>query len=341
MSRLASRTSRLRQTEEVLLLAPDGLSVPELARRLRVNRRTVYRDLEFLDEQGVPVWQEAGRFGINRTHYLAPIRLSFHEALALVLAGLLFSRTMDERNPHAITALRKLAVTLPQPLAAHLERAAERVQAHGDGLHRMMILEAIAEGWGAGRKVRVGYRSPRSGLLRERIIAPYALEPTASGLYVIGHDAWSDGVRTFKLERLEGAELLDDAYAVPSDFDPEAYLATGWGIMAGPETTEVALRFTPTATPHVRERRWHPSQSLTPTPEGGCVLRVTVSEPLEMQPWIRSWGAQVQVVAPDWLRERIAAELRQAAAQYADEKPPSPNENAPAPASAGQGAETG
>lgn len=209
MSRLASRTSRLRQTEEILLLAPDGLSVPELARRLRVNRRTVYRDLEFLDEQGVPVWQEAGRFGINRTRYLAPIRLSFHEALALVLAGLLFSRAIDERNPHAIAALRKLAVILPQPFATHLERAAERVQANGDGLHRMTVLEAIAEGWGAGRKVRVGYRSPRSGLLRERTIAPYALEPTASGIYVIGHDAWSDAVRTFKLERLEKAELLD------------------------------------------------------------------------------------------------------------------------------------
>jgi WYL domain-containing protein len=35
-----------------------------------------------------------------------------------------------------------------------------------------------------------------------------------------------------------------------------------------------------------------------------------------MQPWIRSWGAQVEVLAPDWLRDRIAAELRQAADQY-------------------------
>ncbi len=316
MPRLASRTSRLRQIEEVLLMAPDGLSVPELARRLKANRRTVYRDVEFLSEQGVPLWQEAGRFGINRTHYLLPIRLSFHEALSLVLAGLLLSRTIDERNPHATTALRKLAAILPQPLAAHLERAAERVQAHEDGLHHNAVLEAVADGWAAGRKVRVEYRSPRSGALRERILAPYALEPTASAIYVIGHDEWANAVRTFKLERLETAEVLEATYTIPADFDPEVYLATSWGIMAGPETTEVVLRFTPTVNPHVRERRWHPSQTLTPTPEGGCVLRVTISEPLEMQPWIRSWGAQVEVVAPEWLRERIAAELRQAAEQY-------------------------
>jgi proteasome accessory factor B len=316
MSRLVTRTARLRQIEELLLLTPDGLPATKLAERLAVDRRTVYRDLDFLSEQGVPLWQEDGQFGINRTHYLASIRLSFPEAIALVLAGLLLARTLDERNPHVSAALRKLGAVLPHPLTAHLNRAAERVQAHGDGLSQVAILEVIAEGWGTGHKVRVGYRSPRSGALRERVIAPYALEPTATGIYVIGHDDWADDIRTFKLERLESAELLDEVYSPPADFDPEAYLATSWGIMTGKETTEVVLRFAPAVMPLVHERRWHPSQSLEPAPDGGGVLRVCVSEPVEMQPWIRSWGAQVRVLAPEWLRERIAAELRQAAEQY-------------------------
>jgi predicted DNA-binding transcriptional regulator YafY len=214
------------------------------------------------------------------------------------------------------SALRKLAATLPQPLAEHLERAAGRIQARNGGLGQVAVMEALVEGWAAGRKVRAAYRSPRSGSLHERILAPYALEPTATGIYVIGHDEWSGEIRTFKLERLESAAVMDVPYAIPSDFDPEAYLATSWGIMAGPNTTEVALRFTPAAAPHVRERHWHPSQDLIATADGGCELRVRVSEPLEMQPWVRSWGAQVEVLAPGWLRERIAAELRQAAEVY-------------------------
>ena len=316
MSRLATRTARLRQIEEMLLLMPDGLPATELAQRLSVDRRTVYRDLDFLSEQGVPLWQDDGHFGINRTRYLAAIRLSFHEAIALVLAGLLLSRTIDERNPHVTAALRKLAAVLPHPLTAQLNRAADRVQAHHDGLRQVVILEVIAEGWGAGRKVRVEYRSPRSGALRERVIAPYALEPTASGVYVIGRDDWANDIRTFKLGRLEKADLLDETYTLPTDFDPEAHLATSWGIMMGKEVVEVVLRFTPAAMPLVCERRWHPSQSLDPLPDGGGVLRVHVSEPLEMQPWIRSWGAQVEVLSPDWLRERIATEMHQAAEQY-------------------------
>ncbi len=317
MSRLITRTARLRRLEEILLLAPpQGLSAVELAERLSVHRRTVYRDLDFLSTQEFPVWQEDGRFGINRTRYLATIRFSFHEALALVLAGLLLSRTIDERNVHVVAALRRLAGIMPATLAPQLERAANRVQARGDDYRQVSVLEAIAEGWATGRKVQVLYRSPRSGELRPRVIAPYALEPTASGIYVIGHDSRADAIRTFKIERLERAELLDERYVLPADFDPEAYLSTGWGIMTSQEMFDVVLRFSPAATAPIRERCWHPSQTIDLTPDGGCVLRLRVSEPIEMQPWIRSWGAQVEVLAPDWLRERIADELRRASDQY-------------------------
>jgi len=316
MSRLANRSARLRQLEELLLLSPGGLSVAELASQLLVNRRTIYRDIDFLSAQGVPLWQQEGRFGLNRTRYLATVRLSYQEAIAMVLAGLLLARTLDERNPHVIAALRGLASTLPDIPSAHLKRAADRVEAYRTNPIQVAILETIVEGWGSGRKVKIAYRSPRSGELRQRIIATYALEPTASGIYVICHDEWASDIRTFKLARLESAQLLDALYTIPPDFDPEAHLASSWGIMSGEGVSQVILRFTAGAKPFVVERQWHPSQFIRSTPDGGCLLQVQVSEPLEMQPWIRSWGAQVEVIAPEWLRERIAGDLQQAVEQY-------------------------
>ncbi len=316
MSRLANRTARLRQLEELLLLSQNGLSVAELASLLLVNRRTVYRDIDFLSAQGVPLWQQDGHFGLNRTRYLATVRLSYQEAIALVLAGLLLARNLDERNPHVIDALRHLATTLPDMPSEHLKRAAERVESYHQDHTQVAVLETIAEGWGSGRKVKIAYRSPRSGELRQRIIAPYALEPTSSGIYIICHDDWAGDIRTFKLARLESAQLLDELYTIPSDFDPEAHLANSWGIMSGDHVSEVLLRFTAAAKPFVVERRWHPSQHIQATPDGGCLLQVQVSEPVEMEPWIRGWGAQVEVIIPEWLRERIANDLRQAAEQY-------------------------
>ena len=316
MSRLANRTARLRQLEELLMVSTQGMRVNDLSQRLQVDRRTIYRDLEFLSAQGVPLWQEEGVYGVNRTSYLANIRLTYQEAMALVLAGLLLARSIDEYNPYVIAALRRLAAALPEFPGRHLLRAAVRVENHRQNPAQVAVLAAILEAWGQGRKVKILYRSPNSGSLRERILSPYALEPTPSGLYVIGHDDWAGDIRTFKLERLESANMLPETYSIPDDFDPEAQRASSWGIMSGPQIQEVVLRFVPSARPYVMERQWHPSQQIAETDDGGCLLHLWVSEPLEMQPWIRSWGAQVEVLAPDELRQRIAEELQRAASQY-------------------------
>lgn len=142
------------------------------------------------------------------------------------------------------------------------------------------------------------------------------MEPTASGLYVVGYDDWAEDIRTFKLERLESARVLLEPYTIPEDFDLEALRRASWGIMSGAQVQEVILRFIPSAHPYVLERQWHTSQQIEETGDGGCLLHIWVSEPLEMQPWIRSWGAQVEVLAPHALRQRIAEELHRAAGQY-------------------------
>ncbi len=316
MTRLENRSARLRHIENLLLLNPQGLSAIDLAQQLVIDRRTVYRDLDFLSTQGVPVWQGEGRFGIQHTRYLATVRLTFHEAMALALAGLMLSRALDERQPHVVAALRRLAVTLPPPLTASLERAAARVGKRPENAAQVAVLELLTEAWATGHKVRIGYRSPNSGQLRERVLSPYTLEPSTSGIYVIGQDDWAGAIRTFKLERLESAQLLEETFTIPEDFDPEVYLSTSWGIMTGDHETEVVLRFAPQATPYVRERRWHASQQVEFTPDGGCILRVKVSEPQEMQPWIRSWGSQVEVLEPEGLRQNIAEELCRAMDLY-------------------------
>lgn len=320
MERLQTRTARLRQLEEILLLKPGGMRASDLSYRLKVNRRTVYRDLDFLAQQGVPLWQENGTFGINRSLYQTTVRLTYHESVALVLAGLLLARTFDERNPHVIAALRRLAVTLPEPFTAQLERAARQTQSHQSNHRHTAVLEAISEGWGKGRKVQISYCSPTDNAIRERVISPYTLEATDAGIYVIGHDEATHEIRTFKLERLLSANILPDAYTIPKEFDPVAHLKNSWRIMSGDETVEVHLRFSPEAAPFVRERNWHASQVMESDHDGCLSLRLEIADPREMLPWIRSWGAQVEVLAPAWLRERVAEDLRNAAQIYHNEQ---------------------
>ncbi len=317
MSRSLSRAARLRQIENLLFRNPHGMRVVDIAEACGVNRRTIYRDLDLLSESGVPIWQDDGRFGIIREQYLATIRLRFDEAVALYIAARLLSRHADEHNPNIVSALNKLAVAFPDPLAEHITRTAETVRGRPTNPRFLQVLETISLCWAENHKVRIWYRSPRSGMLRERVISPYLLEPsTTGGLYVIGYDDWAQDVRTFKLDRLERAERLPERYEIPADFDSASHLADAWGIMTGDTLVDVRLRFSPDVAAYISERRWHPSQTLEPLPDGSTLMSFQVSDPREMTPWIRSWGASVEVLEPASLREELAAEARALAALY-------------------------
>ncbi len=318
MTRMLNRSERLRAIERMLFVSAEGMRAQEIAERCGVDRRTIYRDLDLLSVSGVPLWQEEGRFGIERERYLTTVRLNFNEAVALYMAARLLARHSDEHNPHVVTALDKLATALPDPISTHIARTAAYVRSRPVNDRYIQVLEAITLAWSLRRKVRLWYRSPRSGQVHPRDFSTYFIEPSGIGYacYAIGFDDWSGEMRTFKLERLERAQMLDQTYEIPDDFDPNRYLETSWGIMHGEEQVEVVLQFSPAVASRVKESVWHPSQEIDDLQDGGCLFTVYVSEPKEMQPWIRSWGAEVEVIAPPFLRQVIAEEAARMAALY-------------------------
>ena len=85
-ARVTNRTERLIKMEQLLFRAAAGLRAVELAEACDIDRRTVYRDLSLLSEIGVPVYQREALL-LDREAYLATIRLSFEETVALLAAS--------------------------------------------------------------------------------------------------------------------------------------------------------------------------------------------------------------------------------------------------------------
>ena len=317
MSRLINRTERLREIETLLFRNSSGLSVPEIAVLCGVDRRTIYRDLDLLSEAQVPIWQDGGSYGIIRDQYLATIRLKFNEAVALYIAARLLARHADEHNPHIVAALTKLAIAFPDPLSGYLVPTAQVNESLPINSLFLAVLETVASGWAAHCKVRLWYRSPRARAIQERDVSPYTIEPSINGgLYVIGFDDTAQDIRTFKLERVEHAEQIDCTYAIPETFDPRSHFADAWGIMGGDSTVTVELRFNSRAAGPVQERLWHPSQQTQLLSDGTLHFQVDVADLREMQPWIRSWGADVEVLAPESLRAEMVDQARELAQIY-------------------------
>lgn len=317
-SRTQSKAARLRRIEHKLYNTPQGLGAVELARYCGVDRRTIYRDIEALDAMGVPVWQLDGKFGIEREGYQSTVRLNLNETVALYFAARLLAHHSDENNPHVVGALDKIAASLPDAtLSEHMSRAADVIRAKPMRSNYVQTIETLTRAWADRRVVSIQYWAADRAQPQQRVIEPYFLEVSRfePASYVLAHDRLRNALRTFKVERIQRAELLQEHYTIPDDFDPYAWLQSSWGIMAE-EEVEVRLRFSPHVARRVQETIWHHSQRLDATPDGGCVLTMCVGGIREIRNWVLSWGADVEVLAPVELRSQIAAEGARMAGLY-------------------------
>jgi predicted DNA-binding transcriptional regulator YafY len=318
--RSIGRAARLTKITHLLYRNPQGLTARELARLCRITPRTIQRDLQVLEEAGIPLWEdeEGRRYGILEGYFLPPIRLGLDEAMALFVAARLLSRYSDEYNPHVASALAKLAGVLPEGMAGQILKTVRILAQRPEDPLFTRVLETLTLGWATGRKVRMWYQSAGSENVHEYVFCPYFIEPSGVGLatYAIGHSSFFDGVRTFKVERMRNAELLRETFEIPADFDGAQLLAASWGIFYGEEQVKVRLRFSPQVTRRVKESTWHQSQQIEDLTDGGCMFSVAVASPIEITPWIRSWGAECEVLEPVELREEMGEEMRRGARLY-------------------------
>jgi len=316
-----SKAARLQKIVHLLYRNPRGLTTREIARHCRVTMRTAQRDLKDLEEAGIPLWEgEEGRYGVTEGYYLPPIHFNLEEAGALYLAARLLARYSDEHNPIVVHALAKLAAVLPETIAAHVHHSIDAMAGRRENRVFTRVLETIVLGWATGRKVRIWHQAAGSDNVHEYLFSPYFLEPSSVGYatYAIGYSSWFEDMHTFKVERIQAAQLTEETFDIPESFDGVGLLQNAWGIMYGRpgEEVEVVLRFSPTVARRVEESVWHASQSLEPTDGGGCVLRVRVAHPMEMKPFIRSWGPECEVLSPQWLRQEVADEMRRVVEVY-------------------------
>ena len=103
-------------------------------------------------------------------------------------------------------------------------------------------------------------------------------------------------VRTFAIERIENASLLEEHFT-PMEELPEDAFPHSLGVHSGPPE-RVEIEFQPAAADYVRSRTWHPSQRLQETAAGGVMVRLDVCVDRALQSWILSFGPFAKVVSP-------------------------------------------
>ncbi len=316
---MSGMTKAERLEEMKRLYIQRAYSDIDMAERLGVDRTLIYRDRIELTGQYPIEKDEEGRYHIPRSKLISEIKINLNEALTLYLAARRASRQTRFYHPYAASAIEKLAATLRQPMTAKLLKAADAVLKQEKDPERIRIIEILAQSWVEQRKVRVRYQPLGMDEFRNHVIHPYLIEPSiwSDSVYVIAYSEVTERITPFKIDRIDSAVLSGETFEIPADFDDEQLLKHAWGIWVGDkEPVTVKLRFNREAARRVKESIWHPLEKVEDTDDGGCLWSADVAEWREMLPWVRGWGADVEVIEPKALRDSLIREAQGLAELY-------------------------
>jgi predicted DNA-binding transcriptional regulator YafY len=306
----------------ILMLQRRGmLKAGELAEELGVSERTVHRYMGMLDEMGIPIYSERGPYGgfsLVRGYKLPPLVFTPEEATALYLGSELVKDIWGASYHDAVVAATaKLDNVLPEDLLQEVQRAQRGLVVTGwmrrDYDPWAPILDNLRRCVARRRQVRLVYRSFRQETTA-RTVDPYALALQWGNWYLAAYCHLRDGLRTFRVDRIDQVEPTGETFDVPPDFDARAYLQRMTA--QRPETFHrIAVRFEPEVAHIVRERReaW---QDLIEDEDGSVTLAFDASELGWPCRWVLTYQDKATVLGPPELAAMVREAAEAIAARY-------------------------
>ncbi|GAB2930818.1 helix-turn-helix transcriptional regulator [Streptomyces heilongjiangensis] len=320
----------------LLLQSRPSMTAAELARELEVSERTVTRDAQALSEAGVPVYADRGRAGGYRLiggYRTRLTGLARGEAEALFLSGVPGAlREMGLEDAASAARLKVSAALLPS-LRDASRTASQRFHLDAPSWFKEPktpeLLPAVADAVWDDRRITARYR--RGDTEVERRLEPYGLVLKAGVWYLCARVADPGGpgtrsapFRTYRIDRFSAVETEDTRFTRDEEFDLPAY----WDHQAERFArsilhAEVVLRLSPEGVrrlPHavdpVSARDALAALDDAPDARGWTTVTLRVESEDVAHAQLMALGAEVEVLAPEGLRNRCAQDVRRLAELY-------------------------
>jgi len=321
------RTERFYKIQN-LLRSRHFVSTQDFLEELGISRATFKRDLEYLrDRMHAPIVydrnQEAYGFdpaiADSKLWQLPGLWFSADELQALLTMDRLLGDLQPGVLSELIAPLRKRLRGLLDSGEHSAEDIARRIKILSMGSRRVAPahFRTIATAVLTRKRLKVRHQRRQDGEVLDRELSPQRLVHYRDNWYL---DAWChkrQALRTFGLDAIETAVVVPDKEAKEIGEDTlERHYASGYGIFAGTATKDAVLQFGASSARWVSRETWHPEQIGTPQLDGTYLLQFPYSQEPELVMDILKYGADVQVLAPESLRQAVAEKLRAAAKLY-------------------------
>lgn len=209
-----SRLSRL-TTILLQLQTKRILTATELADKLSVSIRTIYRDIRTLEESGVPILTEEGKgYTLMEGYKIPPVMFTENQANALILAEQLVLQNKDASFvKDYMEAIEKIKAVLRYNEKDKINLLSERTR-YNQNINRERSsnsLSSLQFGITNFLLVNVEYRNEQ-GKVSTRLIEPFALVSTQENWLLIAWCRMRSEFRYFRLDRIQNLQVLAEKF---------------------------------------------------------------------------------------------------------------------------------
>lgn len=289
--------------------------VRELAEHFRVTPKTIYRDIQVMEELGIPIYDNPDdyTYSILDDFYFKAPDMTREEALALLLVGQAFQEEFFPYKEPLDTGVTKILNSLPSSIQKVVNDLGEQISyQYGpfvDLSDYRDIIQEVEKCVENSTSIIIEYYSLTSNRTTRRKIDPYQFEYYNGACYVIGYCHNRGEIRLFRVDRIKEIETTAESFAKDADFNRDQYMGSSWGVERSDEERKVVLKFSGKAAKLVREKEWHKSQRIYNLPGDKIRFEISTSSMQEIKYWILGFGAGVEVLEPGELKEEVIEEI--------------------------------
>lgn len=301
-----SRVSDILDLMTFILSRMQGVTIPEIAERYNVSRRTaermrdsllnIFPDFEELEY----VQDEYKHWGFSNRLYaklvsFTPEEIANLEQIKDVLSNGKSLETLDKtiEKLKAVTTKHHTSIEDEIEMLLHTEGFAIRQKPN---YHIDISVLAVVRDAIQNSKVITGIYHDK-----QRVLQPLGVIYGEKTYLVAKEEAKGTDIYNYILHKLKDVKMTQQVFD-KDGFNLEEHSKKSFGVYQG-EIMDVRLLFSPSVAEDILYYNFHPTQKITPQADGSVLVTFQASGPLEIIWHLFKWGKDVKILAPEKLKE--------------------------------------
>lgn len=309
-----------------LMSKPAGTTIEEMAEHLEVDRRSVYRMINLVEELGFPIYddkvpfEKEKRWKLEESYLkklpnikIPDVNLTLPEIISLYLLkgeGSIFKGTEIERLTKS--AFGKLSLFVPKDAFSKLSKIKALFVSTSkfakDYSDKEEIINQLMDAMLKRETCYVKYHSFYDDKIKNFKIDPLHFFENNGGLYLFVNTTTFGDILTLAVERIWEITKTGSTFEYPKDFDPEELLESAFDIVYE-EPVDVKIWFSTDQARYIKERKWSKTQKIEDQKDGSIILSMSTSGRWDVIRWVLSYGGEANIIEPEELRNIIRNEI--------------------------------